>query len=69
MRAVQHLATARQCISTATVQPHVAAVARLLVLPEEVRVRASDKATVQFAIDYILDFLVSPSPLYLADDD
>lgn len=55
-------------MSTATVQPHISAVAQLLALPEAVQTRAADPATVQFAIDYILDFLISPSALYLAAD-
>eukprot|EP00892_Ulva_mutabilis_P008480 jgi/Ulvmu1/6003/UM026_0129.1 len=70
---VQRVSTARQCISTATVQPHIPALAALLAMPGQVQGRAADRAAganagVQFAIDYILDFLVSPSALHLCNE-
>lgn len=63
---MQRLTAVRQCISTATVRPHIPALARLLALPEEVCRRAAEPEGAASAIDYILDFLVSPSAAYLA---
>lgn len=74
---VQRVAAVRKVISTEShndaVREHVAALTALLQLPAVVRLRAKaaaeDKKLVAehaFAIDYLLDFLVSPNQEYVA---